>query len=119
MDIKSTLVGAGAVVLLAGGIFGAAAVANAGDVPSGSGVGRSVIEQESVAVEKIEPPAVVVPEPVVTPEPEPVVVAEPAPEVVVPEPVVEPAPVAPEPEVAVEYAGPPIPAGGGIGVVVP
>jgi hypothetical protein len=80
MDIKSTLVGAGAVVLLAGGIFGASAWANDDVQPA------PVVVEPTVKVEKEAAPVVVVPEPVVTPEPEPVVV--------VPEPAVEqPAPV--------------------------
>lgn len=86
MDIKSTLVGAGAVVLLAGGVFGAAAYANDAIDPA------SVVIEPTVKVEKETPPVVVVPEPVVTPEPEPVVVPEPAPVVVVPEPVLVPIP---------------------------
>jgi outer membrane biosynthesis protein TonB len=103
MDIKAGLVGAGAVVLLGAGIFGASAWANS-DVPP-----APVVVEETVAVEKEEAPVVVAPEPepVVTPEPEPVVVPEPAPapEVVVPEPVVEPAPAAPaeEPSPALDH----------------
>jgi hypothetical protein len=115
MDIKSGLVGAGAVVLLVGGIFAAGAIANADDIPAGPA--HSVVLDEPVAVEKTAAPAPVVPEPAaVTPEPEPVVEAAPAPEVVEPDPVVDPVPApAVEPEVAVEYAGPPIPAGPGQG----
>jgi outer membrane biosynthesis protein TonB len=92
MDIKSTLVGAGAVVLLAGGIFGAAAVANAGDEVAPT---PSVTVEPTTEAVKVAPPAPVEPEPVVTPEvavPEPVIT--PAPE---PAPVAEPVPAAPAP----------------------
>jgi len=90
MDIKSSLVGAGAVVLLAGGAFGAAAMANAGDdVPA-----PAVTVSPNIEAEKVAAP-VVTPEPqpvVVVPEPAPAAPAEPAPEVVVPKPVPAPAP---------------------------
>lgn len=115
MDIKATLVGAGAVVVLGAGIFGAAAYANDVREPA------PVVVEPTVQVEKEAPPVVVTPEPepVVTPEPEPVVVPEPepvAPEPAAPEP--EPAAPAPAPEPAPANPGDggqnlPVPGGGG------
>lgn len=87
-NLKAGLVGAGAVLVLIGGLFGAAAMANART----SDQGPVVTIEPNGAVEKVAPPAVVVPEPVVTPEPEPVVVPEPTPEVVVPVVPADPAP---------------------------
>ena len=70
MDIKSSLVGAGAVVLLVGGAFGAAAMANAGDdTPAPVVTVEATVQAEKVAA------------PVVTPEPVEVVVPVPAPAV--------------------------------------
>jgi len=100
MDIKSRLVGAGAVVLLAGGLFGAAAYANSQDEPAPVVTVAPTIEAEKVAA-----PEVVVPEPA---PPAPVVVAEPERAPVAPAPA--PEAVVPEPEPVVEEAPAPAPA---------